>query len=104
MGGKNHYPNCRCAWCIKDKRQSNSNLLSNIKKFVFDNGQIYSVDVPQLEAETRPTICSYCGAEVYYYQNERGSKVFFNQLGAPWEKHECKEYLQHLKRKLIYGL
>jgi adenine-specific DNA-methyltransferase len=33
--------------------------------------------------------CRYCGASVFYYENEHGSKVFFDELGWPWPKHSC---------------
>ena len=33
--------------------------------------------------------CRYCGRKVFYYENEHGSKVFFNELGWPWPKHSC---------------
>jgi hypothetical protein len=26
---------------------------------------------------------------VYYYENEHGSEVFFDELGWPWPKHSC---------------
>lgn len=32
-----------------------------------------------------------CGASVFYYQNEYGSRVFFDQLGPPWPKHSCTD-------------
>jgi hypothetical protein len=35
--------------------------------------------------------CPVCGARVFYYQNEFGSRVFFNAPGAPWEKHGCTD-------------
>lgn len=34
--------------------------------------------------------CPVCGASVFYYQNEHGSKVFFDELGPPWPKHPCE--------------
>lgn len=33
--------------------------------------------------------CPVCKNRVVYYQNSNGSRVFFNQAGWPWEKHEC---------------
>jgi predicted nucleic acid-binding Zn-ribbon protein len=33
--------------------------------------------------------CPKCGQRVFFYQNEHGSKVFFDQLGHPWPKHGC---------------
>ena len=35
--------------------------------------------------------CSVCGAPVFFYQNEFGSRVFFDELGPPWPKHPCTD-------------
>jgi hypothetical protein len=35
--------------------------------------------------------CPVCNERVYYYQNAYGSRVFFNDLGWPWPKHECTD-------------
>ena len=35
--------------------------------------------------------CPVCGKPVFYYQNEHGSRVFFNHPGPPWEKHGCTD-------------
>jgi len=35
--------------------------------------------------------CPVCGARVYFYQNEFGSRVFFDDLGPPWPKHPCTD-------------
>ena len=45
------------------------------------------------QRKTYPTHCRYCGKHVYYYENEYGSRVFFEKLGYPWPKHRCREYL-----------
>jgi len=47
-------------------------------------------------SRTIKTRCRYCGAEVYFYTNEHGSKVFFDELGPPWPIHSCPEYEAHL--------
>lgn len=41
-----------------------------------------------LHTFTRPTRCGVCGGDCFYYQNEHGSKVFFDELGPPWPKHD----------------
>lgn len=41
---------------------------------------------------TIPTRCRYCGAKVYFYTDEFGSKVFFDELGPPWPIHSCTGY------------
>jgi hypothetical protein len=35
--------------------------------------------------------CPECGESVYYYQNDAGSRVFFDELGWPWPKHPCTD-------------
>ena len=35
--------------------------------------------------------CPVCGARVFFYQNEFGSRVFFDDLGPPWPKHPCTD-------------
>lgn len=33
--------------------------------------------------------CPVCGAAVYFYANEWGSRVYFDEIGPPWPKHPC---------------
>jgi hypothetical protein len=35
--------------------------------------------------------CPICGADVFFFQNELGSRVFFDELGPPWPKHPCMD-------------
>jgi hypothetical protein len=42
--------------------------------------------------------CPVCGKSVFYYQNEHGSKVFFDALGPPWPKHPCTDNSPHKKK------
>ena len=35
--------------------------------------------------------CPVCGALVYFYANEHGSRVYFDELGPPWPKHPCTD-------------
>ena len=37
------------------------------------------------------TRCQFCNQHVFYYENDFGSKVFFDDLGPPWPKHNCPE-------------
>lgn len=38
--------------------------------------------------------CPVCGARVFFYQNDHGSRVFFDSLGPPWPKHPCTDQEQ----------
>lgn len=35
--------------------------------------------------------CPVCGALVFFYQNDFGSRVYFDDLGPPWPKHPCTD-------------
>ena len=48
--------------------------------------------IPVGEYRCFPTHCQYCQRKVFYYQNENGSKLFFDELGPPWPVHRCAEY------------
>ena len=47
------------------------------------------------DSKTYPTQCPSCGEAVFYYEKKhpsgRVSKVFFQRLGKPWERHDCRE-------------
>lgn len=38
---------------------------------------------------TWPTACQRCGADVFFFSCNCGSKVFFESLGDPWPVHDC---------------
>ena len=50
------------------------------------------------DSKTYPTHCCYCGKDVFYHEKKHGSgrtsKVFFDALGKPWQRHRCREYLE----------
>jgi hypothetical protein len=48
-------------------------------------------------ARTIPMTCRYCGEKVYFFSCDCGCKVFFDELGDPWPKHNCQEYLSTLQ-------
>jgi len=37
--------------------------------------------------------CPVCGSPVFFYQNQFGSRVFFDELGPPWPKHPCTAHV-----------
>lgn len=42
--------------------------------------------------------CPVCGADVFFYRNEHGSRVYFDELGPPWPKHPCTDNEVHRRR------
>lgn len=40
-------------------------------------------------------VCPVCGAFVYFYANEFGSRVYFDEIGPPWPKHPCTDNAVH---------
>lgn len=52
----------------------------------------YEADGSRTACFVRPNArCPVCGESVFYYQNEHGSRVFFDELGPPWPKHPCTD-------------
>lgn len=41
-------------------------------------------------SKTHPTKCPGCGRDVFYYENDNGSQVYFEALGDSWPKHDCR--------------
>lgn len=42
--------------------------------------------------------CPVCGADVFFYRNDHGSRVYFDELGPPWPKHPCTDNATHRRR------
>lgn len=47
--------------------------------------------------------CPVCGEDVFFYQNEFGSRVYFDELGPPWPKHSCTDNLSYQIVKKVRG-
>lgn len=39
--------------------------------------------------------CPVCGQPVFFFQNEYGSRVYFDELGPPWPKHPCTNHTEY---------
>jgi hypothetical protein len=95
MPGHNHYSWCMCGWCYKTK----SNGYSTKKKKDYVDHQSAGELLASSSANRSYSACfvvpnancPVCGESVYYYQNDRGSRVFFDELGWPWPKHPCTD-------------
>jgi hypothetical protein len=47
--------------------------------------------------------CPVCGERVFFYQNENGGRVFFDDVGWPWPKHPCTDNAAALFNRTIYA-
>lgn len=47
---------------------------------------------------TFSTACWWCGAAVYFYRDENGGCVLFDELGPPWPVHPCWEDYRSARR------
>ncbi|CUK00964.1 hypothetical protein PH7735_02394 [Shimia thalassica] len=45
--------------------------------------------------------CFGCGATVFFYRNDAGSRVFFDKLGVPWPKHDCPKWSRRMETEPI---
>jgi hypothetical protein len=80
----NHPAGCTCGWGWGHQGPRGKPHSSYWPPGVtmFNVGRASSYTVPNAR-------CPVCNAEVFYYCNEAGSSVFFDELGPPWPKHPC---------------
>jgi hypothetical protein len=102
--GWNHSATCECGW--------GGVWHGNVSTGRFFNDGNTKLDDLGLPVEARSFIrsgtprkpdsitipnarCPVCGASVFFYQNEYGSRVFFDELGFDWPKHPCTDNSRH---------
>lgn len=83
----NHSPDCTCGWGgVGHLGRRTDGAYVSLARWPTGippvNGSAKSVTVPNAK-------CPVCGELVFYYCNEYGSSVFFDELGPPWPKHPC---------------
>lgn len=91
MPGFNHYPSCGCGWCTSYGRTAvviwNSDQ-SNAQLVLKQHGADKSRAACFINHNAR---CPRCNERVFYYQNQYGSRVFFDELAPLWTKHPCTD-------------
>ena len=95
MPGYNHYPWCTCGWCYKHGRNFYSHRTTSedfdrsfAERRLKECGATTSWSTCFVNPNAR---CPDCGAIVFFYQNDRGGRVYFDELGWPWPKHPCTD-------------
>lgn len=102
MTGHNHYSNCTCGWCVNNGRarfnreQAFADLRRRDAISLLERNSARSIISCYVNPNAR---CPVCGASVFFYANQSGSRVYFDDLGHPWPKHPCTDNPQ---RKLIF--
>ena len=94
----NHSSTCPCGWGgvgHKGRATISTKAFSfwprNIPPII---GDVRSFSVPNAS-------CPVCGATVFYYCNDYGSSVFFDEPGPPWSKHPCTDKGKQLAPKAL---
>lgn len=89
MTGHNHYSDCTCGWCVNDGRREVTVSVRRLDAWsLLTRNAVRSVAACFLNPNAR---CPVCRAPVFFYANEFGSRVFFDDLGPPWPKHPCTD-------------
>ncbi len=95
MTGFNHYADCGCGWCVNYGGRSRTNrpqLVENMHQrdalSLLKRNLARSISGCFVNPNAK---CPVCGDAVYFYANEHGSRVFFDELGPPWPKHPCTD-------------
>jgi len=94
----NHSPGCDCGWGGGYsgggggiRTGLGGSLSDSIKNYAPKAIEGYQSPIiaDTREAQTYPTTCWWCGAEVFYHTNGYGDSVLFDSLGWPWQVHSC---------------
>ena len=94
MTGFNHYPDCTCGWCVSkrwqffDKEQLRSAMRVRDASKLLERNLANSLTACFVNPNAR---CPVCSRPVFFYANEFGSRVYFDDLGPPWPKHPCTD-------------
>lgn len=90
----NHPPNCNCNWG-QGSNFSFSGRVSIYEKIIekvnFSKKVIQEFIPGKLSITIPNALCPVCSKPVFFYQNNYGSRVFFDELGSPWPKHPCTD-------------
>jgi hypothetical protein len=92
--GYNHYADCICGWCINYGRTpvNRGALVSEMRerdaRLFLDRNSARSISGCFVNPNAR---CPVCSAAVFFYANQFGSRVYFDELGPPWPKHPCTD-------------
>lgn len=76
-------------------RVGHSGILSELRGLRADRGMTSAYVVPNAR-------CPVCGESVFFYANEHGSRVYFDELGDPWPKHPCMDFPDACGREVEY--
>lgn len=88
---KNHQPDCPCGFGVSGGIKF---LFGMQKSLRFDG--VESITYPHVASHTPNAKCPSCSEPVFFYKNEHGSAVFFDELGPPWPKHPCTDSSKHV--------
>ena len=74
--GLNHHQDCNCRFGGQ----------------YFGSGELNeSPDWSRQSSHTVPNAkCPHCRSQVFFYRSPDGGRVFFDSLGPPWPKHDCR--------------
>jgi hypothetical protein len=93
MTGYNHYPDCECGWCVNYGRGRSTPRLNHDQAYAFAALERYGARKDNFAScfVAPNASCPVCGTKVFFYSNDRGSRVYFDHLGPPWPKHGCTD-------------
>jgi len=106
--GFNHSPTCECGWGgvwygnapIRRIFNDGNTKIDEFGSPVEARSFIRPGTRRKPESLTIPNArCPVCGASVFFYQNEYGSRVFFDELGFDWPSIHARTTLDMIARQ-----
>lgn len=87
----NHRQPCNCGFGEGRNSSFSSRKSYYIERTNFADKVLKSFPINEFSITVPNAICPVCGEKVFFYQNNYGSRVFFDVLGKPWTKHPCTD-------------
>ncbi|MCC8255287.1 MULTISPECIES: hypothetical protein [Vibrio harveyi group] len=86
----NHTQPCFCGW-----GQGRNTSFSSSSGYKPESKTAYTLASsiePRYKSFVNPNaLCPVCKQVVFFYQSPYGGRVFFDDLGKPWQKHPCTD-------------
>lgn len=101
----NHPPDCNCDFRGGYRGYTAHNNWHNptnyYDQYLIDEYNQYYIYGDQIgKSFTTCVKCWYCKKYIFLYKSPFGSWVLFDELGPPWGKHICREYVRYREAKI----
>ena len=94
MGSNGTYHEVAGHWVSRDEWDRSSSGPDDYRNYYIEQLREARVNRNPTAALVNPNAeCPVCAQPVFFFQNQFGSRVYFDDLGPPWPKHPCTDHV-----------